>query len=128
MAYFAHMNILYPITRMKKQGITGAILAIWLLMGAQAYAQGETFRRTEEYCKVWAISERGRPGVEARIDYGQERRSLADLEIRDESGRAIRFHSSMDLLNYLNGEGWELVSVVYDQALGNMFYVMRRKR
>jgi hypothetical protein len=112
----------------KKQGITGAILAIWLLLGAHAYAQGETYRRTEEYCKVWTFNEIGRSGVEARIDYGQERRSVADIQIRDESGRPVRFHSAMDVLNYLNGEGWELVSAVYDQDHENMFYIMRRKR
>lgn len=113
---------------MEKKWITGLILTLGMLLGTHLYGQGDTYRRTEEYCKVWMLNDVGRSGVEARIDYGQERNSVADIQIRDESGRPVRFHSAMDALNYLNGEGWELVTAIYDHEHVNMFYLMRRKR
>lgn len=85
-------------------------------------------KRTEEYCQLKA-----RPKLNGRyvvsIDYGQQQKLLSENLFRDASGKAVEFRSAIDALNWLNGQGWELLStfVLVEDGDGVAYYVLRRR-
>ena len=84
--------------------------------------------RTEEYCQV-----RAQPKLNGRyvvsIDFGQQQKLISLNLFRDAAGKAVEFNSAMDALNWLNGQGWELVStfVLVDDGTSVAYYVLRRR-
>jgi hypothetical protein len=84
-------------------------------------------KRTEEYCQVKADPRlNGRYVVS--IDYGQQQKLVSRNLFRDAAGNVVEFNSAMDALNWLNGQGWELVStfVLVEDKDSVAYYVMRR--
>ena len=87
-----------------------------------------TDKRTEEYCQL-----KSRPKLNGRyvisIDYGQQRKLISENLFRDATGRAVEFNSAIDALNWLNSQGWELMStfVLVEDGDGVAYYVLRRR-
>jgi len=52
------------------------------------------------------------------IDFGQERKWAADLRLKDEEGKPIKFNSMIDALNFMGNLGWEFVQA-YAITMGN---------
>ncbi|WP_022822071.1 hypothetical protein [Hymenobacter norwichensis] len=87
-----------------------------------------TNKRTEEYCQLKARQKiNGRYVVS--IDYGQQQKLVSENLFRDASGKAVEFRSAIDALNWLNGQGWELMStfVLVEDGDGVAYYVLRRR-
>ena len=43
------------------------------------------------------------------VDYGQRQPLLFNEYIADGAGKKVKFHSPMDLLNYITNNGWKLL-------------------
>jgi hypothetical protein len=87
-----------------------------------------TTKRTEEYCQLKARQKiNGRYVVS--IDYGQQQKLVSENLFRDATGKAVEFRSAIDALNWLNGQGWELMStfVLVEDGDGVAYYVLRRR-
>jgi len=109
-----------------------SLLLAVLLTGAAFHGQSQQLpatpagaARTEEYCQLNAAWLKFNGKVAIFIDYGQPQNTLTTNALRDEKGRAVEFNSVIDALNWLNTQGWELVSAHSDDA--NSYYVMRRR-
>lgn len=95
---------------------------------ASAAAPQRSAPPTEEYCQV-----RAQPKLNGRyvvsIDFGQQQKLVSLNLFRDAAGKAIEFNSAMDALNWLNAQGWELVStfVLVDGGDSVAYYVLRRR-
>ncbi|MEO0469645.1 MAG: hypothetical protein AAF206_08505 [Bacteroidota bacterium] len=95
----------------------------------------QQINRTEEYCsvEVECIFQKGNiRSYGALVDYGQpvERRGIGSIlrarRITDESGERTLFNSAIDILNYMNSDGWELVEVIVKDD-DNREFIMKRK-
>jgi hypothetical protein len=116
--------------------LAGCPLALTLALGwttpalaqaSNAAPQGSV-TRTEEYCQVSATPKlNGRYVVS--IDFGQQQKLISLNLFRDATGKAVEFNSAMDALNWLNAQGWELVStfVLVDKGASVACYVLRRR-
>lgn len=56
--------------------------------------------------------------VNISIDFGQERKWAADMRLKDEAGKSIKFNSMIDALNFMGTLGWEFVQA-YAVTMGN---------
>ena len=110
-------------------------VAFWFAVGSLSITYGQTTvlapatgKRTEEYCQLTS-----RPKLNGRyvvsIDYGQQQKLISENLFRDASGKAVEFRSAIDALNWLNGQGWELMStfVLVEDGDGVAYYVLRRR-
>ena len=84
--------------------------------------------RTEEYCTV-SIDYKKRNGIEmyiGLISY-EDIRPLSDrrLETLEDKGVQRPFRSRIEILHYLNEQGWELLGVSEDD-LHSTYYMKRR--
>lgn len=85
-------------------------------------------KRTEEYCQLTS-----RPRLNGRyvisIDYGQQQKLISENLFRDTAGKPVEFNSAIDALNWLNGQGWELMNtfVLVEDGDGVAYYVLRRR-
>lgn len=69
--------------------------------------------------------------VTIHIDYGQFEKYVAssDLREKDESGKAIEYNSVVDVLNKMNGKGWEFINAYAMTESGyNVYNFLMRKR
>lgn len=83
--------------------------------------------RTEEYCKVQITIRLSKQFI-AKIDYGQESKIPPEkLETRLVKGISHPFYSEVDLLNYLNNQGWELVAAWDREDSRGHFFMMKRR-
>jgi hypothetical protein len=44
--------------------------------------------------------------VTVTIDYGQKRPFMEDSRLTDKDGNIIKFNSAVDVMNYMNTDGW----------------------
>lgn len=81
------------------------------------------------YCEITATQKYMNPSkIAIEVDFGQERSYWKDNRLKDEmTGKIKSFNSTMDAVNYLAEQGWELVSS-YATYTGNQYayhYVLK---
>lgn len=89
--------------------------------------------QTEQYCKIiitWTPGDgSGNRVCGAMIDYGnpvprfRAKRQL--LMLRDDANQPMRFNSPVDILNYMNSKGWNLVHA-FEHGEEDIRYLMKR--
>ena len=85
------------------------LLIILCFVTIQSFAQTE--EKVEQYCRLVAESALLSRKVTIDVDFGEERRLLADKRLRDEqTGKLKKFNSITDALNYMGSQGWSLVN------------------
>ncbi|WP_207430111.1 hypothetical protein [Sabulibacter ruber] len=89
--------------------------------------QNSPVKRTEEYCDVTIIDRMGHK-VAISIDYGQDPK-IARESVKDDKGKPMLFNSPIEVLHYMNAQGWELVERYMDptQRVDNRHYLLKRK-
>ena len=93
---------------MKKNVLT-LILAIVAFTTAQAQEISEANSTKYVYCEM---IDSGGANVTISVDYGQEKNHWKGNTLKDEqTGKARVFNTTVDALNYLGEDGWELVNV-----------------
>ena len=89
--------------------------------------------QTERYCKVivtWAPADgSGNRVCGAMLDYGNPlprfRSQRRSLMLRDSKEQVMRFSSPIDILNYMNSLGWNLVHA-FEHGEDDIRYLMRK--
>lgn len=108
---------------MKKLIIAAAIL----FTSFQTFAQRDT-SRVEQYAEVIATPRLLSAKVTIDIDYGEERSIWKDNRIKDQEGRVKKFNTTVDALNYMGKEGWQLINA-FPYVSGNTYvyhYVFKK--
>src|SRR5690606_20351625 len=93
------------------------ILIGCLFVSFTTYAQQDT-TLVEQYCQVIATSRLLSNKVTIVIDYGEERSIWKDNRIKQEDGKARKFNTVIDALNFLGKAGWKLVNA-FPASSGN---------
>lgn len=84
-----------------------------------------------EYCEILSKGKilSSKPNI--TVDFGQAYSFWKDKRVlKDANGKAIKFNSSVDALNYMASFGWELVnaySVIRSDDYKIFYYVLKRE-
>lgn len=82
------------------------------------------------YCEIVGSAKAFSKKVTISVDFGNDSKLFADQKIRDEAtGKAKSFNSMVDALNFMGGNGWELVQA-YTVTTGgaNTYHWMLKKK
>lgn len=106
--------------------------AMMLSFGALAQTGAGKTKPKEVYCMVLATQRIFSSKVKIVVDYGQEVKywSFKDQSMKDDEGNIKNFNSVVDALNYMAGQGWEMVNAYpVSDSSGQVVlsYIMKKK-
>ena len=108
---------------------TVLILIINIFTGI-AYAQLKT-ATLEQYCSLNVMPRLLSNKVNIDVDYGNPRKlfSFKDNRVKDDDGKAKKFNTAVEALNYMSSQGWKLVNAMALAEGGNIVYryIMKRE-
>ena len=97
---------------MKKSVITCVLLCLISFMSmAQSDSISSVIQKQFDYCELVGTSGITGARTTVKIDFGQRTKIFEDTRLKGPDGRAIRFNSMIDALNFMGSDGWELVQV-----------------
>lgn len=108
MAACSHAGIIYAHNKLISMKHS-VLLLIVLLFSISGYAQNDT-ARLEQYAEIVATPRLLSNKVTISIDYGEERSIWKDSRLKNDEGKAVKFNTVIDALNYMGREGWKLVN------------------
>lgn len=85
------------------------------------------------YCQIVATEKFLSNKVTIELDFGQKMKYFADNRLKDESGKAVKFNTIVDAMNYMGNQGWEFTQstlVAVPNGLGSntlVHYVVMKK-
>jgi hypothetical protein len=80
-----------------------------LFISLKTYSQNEA-DKVEQYAEVVATPRLLSNKVTIDIDYGEEKSIWKDNRLKTEEGKLKKFNTTIDALNYMGKEGWQLVN------------------
>jgi hypothetical protein len=103
-----------------------ALFSIGILMTLFALAQDSSWRHVQITVVPRLLSNK----INVEVDYGQDTKFFSDTRMKDNAGRAMKFNSVSDILNYMSQEKWELVTAqaFFDQNAQQRWSILMRKK
>lgn len=80
---------------------------LFTLFFLASFIYGYSQETQYSYCQIVGYGFFGK--VKVSVDYGEEIKYWKDARINDEAGKAMKFNSMIDALNYMALQGWEHV-------------------
>jgi hypothetical protein len=83
------------------------------------------------YCEIVGTSNLIQTKVTVVIDYGELLSPWQNNAVKDEMGKAKKFNSMIDALNYMGDQGWEFVqayAVTSSQSANVYHYLLKMER
>lgn len=106
------------------------LFLFFALLPFVAFAQ-EAEPQTYQYAEIVGQNRTFRETIHVTIDYGQEPKAFINqkLIINKSTGKAEKFNSMIDALNYMSSLGWEFVQayVVPTTDSGTTRWILKRK-
>lgn len=85
----------------------------------------------EQYCSLNVMPRLLSNKVNIDVDYGNPRKlfSFKDNRVKDDDGKAKKFNTAVEALNYMSAQGWKLVNAMAMSEGGNAVYryIMKRE-
>lgn len=68
--------------------------------------------------------------INVEVDYGGDTKFFSDTRMKDDEGKAVKFNSVADILNYMSKEGWELVTaqVTFNTSAQKIWTILMRRK
>ena len=68
--------------------------------------------------------------INVEIDYGQDTKFFSDTRMKDDEGKAKKFNSVSDILNYMSQQGWELITAqpFYNSNSQQVWSILMRRK
>jgi hypothetical protein len=111
---------------MQKFFLTATLLLTAFFSNAQS--AGKTI---EQYCSLNVMPRVLSNKVNIDVDYGNPRKlfSFKDNRIKDDNGKAKKFNTAVEALNYMSSQGWKLVNAMAMSEGGGAVYryIMKRE-
>lgn len=90
-------------------------LLLFCAIAFAATAQQDTTATANQkkytYCEIVSSPALAGAKITVEIDYGQKTKVFQDTRLKGKDGKPIKFNSTIDALNYMGSDGWELVQV-----------------
>jgi hypothetical protein len=94
-------------------------------------AQSVMPKTIEQYCSLNVMPRLLSNKVNIDVDYGNPRKlfSFKDNRVKDDDGKAKKFNTAVEALNYMSSQGWKLVNAMALTEGGNAVYryIMKRE-
>lgn len=107
------------------------LIFVLLFTSFVAFAQAPENFSIEQYCSLNVIPRLMSSKVNIDVDYGNPRKlfSFKDNRVKDDNGKAKKFNTAIEALNYLSAQGWKLVNAMAITEGGNAVYryIMKRE-
>jgi hypothetical protein len=95
-----------------------SIIVTLLLLGTlRSFAQTDS-TKVEQYCQVIATPRLFSNKVTIDIDFGDEKKFWADNRLRAYTGKAIKFNTIIDAMNFMGKDGWLFINA-YPVKIGD---------
>ena len=97
-----------------------------VMFGFGAAAQDSSWRHVQITVVPRMLSNK----INVEVDYGQDTKFFSDTRMKDDAGRAIKFNSVSDILNYMSKEKWELITaqVFYNGSAQQQWAILMRRK
>ena len=68
--------------------------------------------------------------INVEVSYGQDTKYFSDTRMKDDAGRAMKFNSVSDILNYMSREKWELITAqaFFDANAQQRWSILMRRK
>jgi hypothetical protein len=76
-------------------------------------------QKLERYCEMVATGRILSSKVTIAVDFGEEAGLFKDRRIKNDEGRAVKFNTLVDAMNYMGSENWKLVNAFPVTNSGN---------
>lgn len=102
------------------------LLSIALIFTCIAMAQDSSWRHVQISVIPRLLSNK----INVEVDFGQDTKFFSDTRMKDDAGRAMKFNSVSDILNYMSKEKWELITAqaFYDSNSQQRWVILMRRR
>jgi hypothetical protein len=106
-------------------------LTVTLLLFAFFCNAQSTGKTIEQYCSLNVMPRVLSNKVNIDVDYGNPRKlfSFKDNRVKDDNGKAKKFNTAVEALNYMSSQGWKLVNAMAMSEGGGAVYryIMKRE-
>jgi len=101
-------------------------LAFFCLASSFAFAQDSSYRHVSITVLPRLMSNK----INVEVDYGGDTKFFSDTRMKDDEGRAVKFNSVADILNYMSKEGWELITaqVTFNSSAQKIWSILMRRK
>lgn len=80
------------------------------------------------YCEIVGIGKMLSNKVNVQIDFGQASGMFEDTRLKDENGKAVKFNSMVDAMNWMGNDGWEFAQAyVISTGQQNVYHWLLKK-
>ena len=102
------------------------VLTLFCFASALAFAQDSSYRHISITVLPRLMSNK----INVEIDYGGDTKFFSDTRMKDDEGRAVKFNSVADILNYMSKEGWELITaqVTFNSSAQKIWSILMRRK
>ena len=102
------------------------LFSIGLMLSLFSLAQDSSWRHVQITVLPRLLSNK----INVEVDYGQDTKFFSDTRMKDDAGRAVKFNSVSDILNYMSKEKWELITAqsFHDTNAQQRWSILMRKR
>jgi hypothetical protein len=68
--------------------------------------------------------------INVEVDFGGETKYFSDTRMKNDEGKAVKFNSIADILNYMSKEGWELITsqVTFNTNSQKLWSILMRRK
>jgi hypothetical protein len=110
---------------------TTTLLIFLLTASSYCYSQQNISSKViEQYCSLNIMPRLLSNKVNIDIDYGSPRKlfSFKDNRVKDENGKAKKFNTAVEALNYMSSQGWKLVNAftITEGGAAVIRYILKR--
>ena len=101
-------------------------LTLFSFLTAFAFAQDSSYRHVSITVLPRLMSNK----INVEVDYGGDTKFFSDTRMKDDEGRAVKFNSVADILNYMSKEGWELITaqVTFNTNAQKIWSILMRRK
>ena len=107
------------------------VVFVITLLSVALHAQNNNNQTIEQYCSLNVMPRLLSNKVNIDVDYGNPRKlfSFKDNRVKDDDGKAKKFNTAVEALNYMSAQGWKLVNAMAISEGGNVVYryIMKRE-
>jgi hypothetical protein len=102
------------------------ILLVALILGFFTFSQDSSWRHVSISVLPRLLSNK----INVEVDYGTETKFWSDTRMKDDEGKAVKFNSVADILNFMSKQGWELITaqVYYNTNSQKLWVILMRRK
>jgi len=101
-------------------------LSFFIFIGIAAFAQDSSWRHVSITIMPRVLSNK----INVEVDFGGETKYFSDTRMKNDEGKAVKFNSIADILNYMSKEGWELITsqVTFNTNSQKLWSILMRRK